>query len=188
VTATMETDLRDPATHGSDLCGQQADPVDGWERAHRSPVVVEVVYLRADRAGGWRYRQETGPLPERTDPQQAARRIAGLDDPGRAQSVLHSTSWRYHEAGHIVLTYALVPDPDPGAPSAALVSLDIARGSHRGHPAPAIIDPVHVAAHAVRHLALLAETDPVVAAAIGEHESLAAALADHEHGPAGQLT
>jgi hypothetical protein len=55
-------------------------------------------------------------------------------------------------------------------------------------PTPAALDAAHVAAHAVRHLADLAERDPVVAGVVHQEPLLwagvlaAARLAQHSHG------
>ena len=102
--------------------------------------------------------------------------------------MLHSTSWRYDQSGHVILTYAVLPDPDPTAPVKPLPSLGLARGHHHAYPTPATIGPDHVAAHAIRHLAWLAGTDPIVAAALGGDENLCTALANVRPDPAGQLS
>lgn len=154
----------------------------------RAGVVIEVVYLRADMDGRWHYRRGAQDLPARTEPDRAARSLAGLDDTAAAPtSVLHSTSWRYDPAGHVILTYAVLPDPDPSAAANPLPSMEIARGEHHAHPTPAALGPDHVAAHAIRHLAWLSSTDPVVAAALGEDGGLRDALAAARPDPAGQL-
>lgn len=154
-----------------------------------SGVVIEIMYLRVDESGRWHYRCAAEQLPMRTDPERAARHLTGLDDAdGSTTAVLHSTSWRYDPAGHVVLTYAVLPDPDPTAPVKSLPGLAIARGHHHTRPAPAAIGPENVAAHAIRHLAWLAGTDPVVAAALGEDGTIRRALADVCPDPAGQLS
>jgi len=154
----------------------------------RAGVVIEVVHLRADMSGRWHYRRTAEDLPAWTEPDRAARSLAGLDDISAPNAVLHSTSWRYDPAGHVVLTYAVLPDLDPEAAAKPLPSMEIARGQHHAHPAPVAAGPDHVAAHAIRHLAWLASTDPIVTAALGGdgsvlREALAAVCPD----PAGQL-
>lgn len=148
-------------------------------------VLVEVLALRYEDEC-WRYRRSAGPLAPRTDPDAAARAVVRLDP--MATTILHSTSWRYESSGTLILTYALLPDPDPSVAGAEpLRSLELARGTHPAGPAPAHVSVRHVAAHALRHLALLARTDPVVASALGEHPELISALAGLTAGPAGQL-
>lgn len=150
--------------------------------ARSSDVVVEVVFLRYC-SGRWHYRPASCPLPARTDPEQTARALAGLGPVADPSTVLHSTSWRYRAAGHVVLTYAVLPDPDPHAPAHLLQDFDIARGTRADQPSPADIQPHHVAAHAIRHLAMLRDTDPAVAAARG----IECALAKAAPAPGGRL-
>lgn len=91
------------------------------------------------------------------EPDAVARRLAGVTDP----ALLHSTSWRY-EAGRVVLTYVALPDR-PGAAPTAPVRTPIASSLDPLRPSPVAVRPGEVAAHACRHLAFLAATDPVVA-------------------------
>lgn len=144
-------------------------------------VMVEVVHLRTDADRRWHYRHSAGPLSAHAAPDDAARRLAGLDNAANPATVLHSTSWRYDPGGHVVLTYAVLPDPDPTAPATLLDSNEIARGSHPGRPAPDHIVGANVVAHAIRHLAQLVDTDPVVAAALRRDHVVAASLAAHTY-------
>ena len=86
-----------------------------------------------------------------------------------------------------MLTFAVLPDPDPAAPAAPLRIGEIARGNHAARPAPPIIATENVAAHAVRHLALIAQTDPVVAKALESHPCLQTRLGRCAPVPAGEL-
>ncbi|GLW11696.1 hypothetical protein Misp01_68240 [Microtetraspora sp. NBRC 13810] len=154
------------------MTGRNADaPVAGL-----LPVSVETLMLRAD-AGGWSYRRTvTVPVPGET-PDQAARRACGVDADAAA-TVVHSTSWRYLPEGRIVLTYAVCPDPAPRLPGIRLATLEIARGVKPAEPAPPRVRVADVAAHAVRHLASLTVTDPVVRRALAGCPEIRTALAD----------
>lgn len=94
-----------------------------------------------------------------------------------AGRVSHSTSWRHVAPDRLVLTYAVVPDPDPARPAIPLDPAGIVSSGDPLLPAPAEIHDHHVAAHAVRHLAYLAETDPTVRTAARQHPALWAAIA-----------
>lgn len=140
--------------------------------------------LRAER-GGLAYRRRVAALEPDRDPEQAVVALVGCPSDG----VLHSTSWRRDEAWGLVLTYVVLPDPRPDeTPAVPLGVIEPARGDDALHPAPASITVDQVAAHAVRHLALLRRTDPVVAAALCRHAELDAAVVAAEPHPAGQLT
>ncbi|MEU8248396.1 hypothetical protein [Nonomuraea sp. NPDC048916] len=143
-------------------------------------VSVETLMLRASTDSRWAYRRAvTVPGPGES-PDEAARRVSGVTA-GRSGIVVHSTSWRYLPEGEVVLTYAVCPDPAPWLPAVELPGLEIARGPAPASPTPERIEPAHVAAHAVRHLAYLVARDPVVREALVRHPELVAALA-----PAGE--
>ncbi len=120
--------------------------------------IVEVLLLSA-RHGCLHYRSLARALPGGAHPDDIARRLSGLTacTPG---AVLHSTSWRA-QAGGIVLTYAALPDPVPGD-DAVPVPVDAMADGGPLTPSPAHISPDAVAAHACRHLALLAGSDRAV--------------------------
>jgi hypothetical protein len=158
-----------------------------WRRRSGSqrgcpPLVVELLLLSAD-AAGITYRAVYGQLPARTEPDAVARRLGGIDQ--ASGTTLHSTSWRYH-AGKIILTYVAAPDPGSAV--------------HHGHAAQRLStsdDPVgptvqtdvgEVAAHACRHLAFLALTDPVAAGALRQHPTLLDQIVAYTPGLAGRLT
>ncbi|WP_157963567.1 hypothetical protein [Actinocorallia populi] len=146
------------------------------------PVVVEVVVLRAVPEGGLAYRSARGGLLPDEDPVRAARRLAG------AGEWVHSTSWRYTDEGHVVLTFAVAPEPEEWRPAKPLAETGIARGPLPGRPAPDAVSVEQVAAHAVRHLAFLAAHDPVAGGFLAGHPLLARALEAWPGGVAGQLT
>jgi hypothetical protein len=120
-------------------------------------VVVEVVLIRL-RAGVLHHRFTRRALTRDERPDDAALDLAQVGD----GAVCHSTSWRYQD-GRVVLTYAVVPDPQPSRSAAALTEPSVMCSGNPLRPAPADIHDHHVAAHAVRHLAYLADTDPAIA-------------------------
>lgn len=152
--------------------------------AHR--IAVEVVVLRAGSAagaGGLAYRRQVAALAPGGDPDRAAAARVGGDI-----AVLHSTSWRRDPAWGLLLTYVALPDPRAAdTPAVPLAPVGIAVGPDPLRPTPAAVTADQVAAHAVRHLALLRHTDPVVAAALGAHPALAAAIAAADPAPAGRI-
>jgi hypothetical protein len=133
-----------------------------------SSPTVEVVLLSAT-GGRLRYRVRRQRLDAGVHPDDLARRLSGLTvcTPG---AVLHSTSWRHTDDG-VVLTYAALPDPSPdGDGGDRTGGTDVAvdamvAGAGPLTPSPAVVDAAAVAAHACRHLALLARTDDDVALA-----------------------
>ncbi|WP_214321178.1 hypothetical protein [Nonomuraea sediminis] len=143
-------------------------------------VVVELILLRADPQG-WSYRRQVAPLDREGDPSELARSLAG------EPLLLHSTSWRHEPGQGIVLTYAAYPDPDPDAPADELDELEVAFGAAPDDPRPAELAPAHVAAHAIRHLAFLAASDPVTGAAIAADATVAALLGGISAGAAGLI-
>ncbi|GAA0975206.1 hypothetical protein GCM10009555_032670 [Acrocarpospora macrocephala] len=145
-------------------------------------VSVEVLPLRVDAAGTWRYRRLLTPLGGES-PDQAARRGAGVRA-GDASTVVHSTSWRYRPQGQIVLTYAICPDPDPHLPATELETIRLARGATPSSPTPEHVHLENVVAHALRHLAYLLEHDPVVGAALSGDIAVARALNSLSREPA----
>ena len=134
------------------------------------PVVVEVVVLRAVPQDGLAYRWVRGGLLPDEDPVRAVRRLAG------AGGWVHSTSWRYTGEGHVVLTFAMAPEPEEWRPAKPLAGVEIARGAAPDRPAPDVISTEQVAAHAVRHLAFLAAHDPEAMGFLAGHPSMARAL------------
>jgi hypothetical protein len=99
--------------------------------------------------------------------------------------VLHSTSWRYDGAA-VVLTYVALPDLAT-ARRTEPVLVDAGAGGGPLAPSPAQVDLDAVAAHACRHLALLATTDDEVGAAAKAQPDLWQLLAKLTPGTAGGL-
>ena len=127
-------------------------------------VVVETLLLRLLDDGVLAVRWVTAPAPADADLDRVAHELAGpLDGDGGA--VLHSTSWRSEPPGRLVVTYAALPDPDLAAAAVPLLEPAVVVGPTSLQPSPRLLHGHHVAAHAVRHLADLADRDPVVRAA-----------------------
>lgn len=143
-----------PATRTLDPVARDAPP----------PVLVEALLLRHDPTKGFAYRRLITALSGRARPDDIARGLALLAEDDE-RHLVHSTSWRATDEGQIVLTYLVHPDPAPDLPGTPLPDpRGIARSPRTGHPAPPDLKAHHVVAHAVRHLAFLARTDPAVAA------------------------
>lgn len=159
--------------------------------AHDAPppvVLVEALLLRHDPTEGFAYRRLITALGGRARPDDVARRLALLGA-GDERYLVHSTSWRATDEGQIVLTYLVHPDPAPDLPGTLLPDPGaLARSPKPGHPTPPELKPHHVAAHAVRHLAFLACTDPAVAAHLASSDdTVDAALGRLPGMTAGQL-
>jgi hypothetical protein len=152
------------------------------------PVAVEVYLLRCRADGTLAYRRVEGLLRAAESPDAAAARVGktASADPGLAV-VVHSTSWRHRGDGTIVLTYVVAPDPAPGLAATPIVSFEMARGTDPRHPSPPRVRHEQVAAHAARHLALIADTDPDVSRALSACPPLRQALSTLPQLPAGQL-
>ncbi|BCJ71197.1 hypothetical protein CS0771_07410 [Catellatospora sp. IY07-71] len=146
-------------------------------------VVVEVIVL-SEQAGVLYYRDLRTPVSGGAHPDDVARQLAGLS-PCTEGGLLHSTSWRAAE-GTVVLTYAALPDLRPR--DTRPVRLDAASaGAHPLTPSPLTVDLDAVAAHACRHLALLALTDGTVEAAARQLPRLWEPIGKLSPGPAGAL-
>jgi hypothetical protein len=129
------------------------------------PVQVETILLGAT-AGRLTYRLRSGALRGREHPDDRALALSGLGRDGHGSPVgvlLHSTSWRFGPTG-VVLTYAALPDPDPGGAVSLVAPPDFAGSTDGRSPSPDLILPEHVVVHACRHLAWLHRNDPLVRA------------------------
>lgn len=175
---------------------RHAGPTSSSRRTGSAPaaapsVVIETLLLRHDLTYGFAYRRLHTCLARGADPDCAARRLAGLagreEDDGHGHLV-HSTSWRVGDEGQIILTYLVHPDPDPTRSAVGLADPhDVARGARPGSPTPLDLTLDHVAAHAVRHLAFLARTDPAVTAFLAARPATRRALDVIPGVPAGQV-
>lgn len=162
-------------------------PLTPHEEPDAPPVAVEVLLLRHDPSEGFTYRRLTTTLRRGMSPDRTARGLALLGDQEEAQLV-HSTSWRATREGGIALTYLVHPDPAPQQPGTPLTEPHrIARSLRPGHPTPPDLEIGRVVAHAVRHLAFLEGTDPVVAAHTSAWPELVDALRSLPLAAAGEL-
>ena len=153
------------------------------------PVVVEVYLLRCHPGGLLAYRCVTGQLGAAETPDEAAARIGQIPVGGPGPGVaVHSTSWRHLGDGSIVLAYAVAPDPVPGASAVPIRSLEIPHGPCSSRPSPPRLQREQVAAHAARHLALVADTNPYVGQVFAAYPELARSLGALPRAAAGQLT
>jgi hypothetical protein len=150
-------------------------------------VQVEVVLLSVTPDDQLRWRAVIGELGSGSRPDARARQLAGLDD-GATGTVVHSTSWRAVASG-LILTYAVLPDPHPAAGTARAVPADarIICSADPAAPCPPVVAIEHVLAHALRHLSLLARTDPALVAAIDTHPRLWDAVVARAPDVAGEL-
>ncbi|GHJ47858.1 hypothetical protein Cs7R123_52000 [Catellatospora sp. TT07R-123] len=147
--------------------------------------VVEAVLL-SERDGRLCYRDVRAPLADGVHPDDLARRLAGLT-PCVPGALLHSTSWRL-DRGAVVLTYAALPDLAPDAGVRAVQVDAVSGGGHPLTPSPHTVDLDAVAAHACRHLALLAATDEAVGGAARLLPQLWELLRKLPPSPAGALS
>jgi hypothetical protein len=135
---------------------------DGWDVG--GPVLAEVFVLWLDRD----VISITGPdgpqawlieLGESDHPVSVVDRLVrdAMGDP----LLVHSTSWRRDRAA-VILSFVVVVDEQVAAsmPSRPIVRADLARSEARAAPREIATD--QVVEHALRHLAWLAEDDPVV--------------------------
>jgi len=144
-------------------------------------VVVEVIALWGDSDGAIGYRQSQAELGDAEHPDALARTLA---DDGRLK-LLHSTSWRFLPTGQVMLTYAAVSDGNVSGQSSHIEDFEPASSGDPMAPCPVWVTGQQVAAHAARHLAFLAATDPNSCATLTE--ALRSALDRLPAGLAGAL-
>jgi hypothetical protein len=150
-------------------------------------VQIEVMLLSISE-GQLRWRTVRDDLPAGCAPDVRARQLAGLGADVPTATVVHSTSWRPTPDG-LILTYAVLPDPEPAAGTAQPVptSANVAWSADAAAPTPAVVASEHVLAHALRHLSMVARTNPVVIAAVEAHPMLWQIVTTHAPDVAGQL-
>jgi hypothetical protein len=141
-------------------------------------VAIEWWPLRPDGIEWW----TTTPYRVRADPPEHPHEsvLQAAVRHGLAADVVHSTSWRV-ENGSVVLTYVVVTTSSLGT-DAVLIHTDhdhpdgtaadhvLRMGDAVGPPRPITSDAV--VHHAIHHLALLASTDPAVAAVLSPQARL----------------
>jgi hypothetical protein len=154
-------------------------------------VQIEVILLSISDVAALRWRVARGDLPSGGRPDARARELAGLAISVPTATVVHSTSWR-PAAGSLILTYAVLPDPEPiesiestvrtvPADAAIVCSADTAA------PTPPVVTLEHVLAHALRHLSMVARTSPGVVTAVDAYPQLWDAVLAYPPNVAGQL-
>ncbi len=151
-------------------------------------VQIEVVLLSVSDDAQLRWRVARGDLPTGCRPDAQARELAGLGPGVPAATVVHSTSWRPTPGG-LILTYAVLPDPNPAGGTLHAVPADakVVCSADAAAPSPPLVAVEHVLAHALRHLSLVARTCPAVVAAAPAHPRLWHAVVAHAPDVAGQL-
>lgn len=151
-------------------------------------IQIEVLLLSVSRDDQLRWRVVGGDLPPGCRPDARACELAGLGVDLPTATVVHSTSWR-PSANGLILTYAVLPDPDPAAAIVRAVPADatIACSADAAAPTPPTVTVEHVLAHALRHLSLVARTTPEVVTAADSHPRLWHAVVAHTPDVAGQL-
>jgi hypothetical protein len=180
------TDLR--ALVRGEAAGPAARPADANEenRAPEAPPMSlrDVVVGCEDRfAAGLRGGDAEALVRAVLDIDAAVAQWAGDTE----EHLLHSTSWRHEPAGRVLLTYACCPDPRPDLAAVPLLGETPAQGDGPASPSPGSPRIEQVAAHAVRHLALLRHTDAIARQVIESVPGLPGMLASWTPVPAGQL-
>jgi hypothetical protein len=155
------------------------------EVAAARPVLVEVYAFRCGPALA--YRRVADYLGPGETPDLAVARLIGLSGLEGGDAVVHSTSWRPMPDGTIVLTYAVAPDPLPAEPATPLEDLAIATGDAPSRPTPSEVTKDQVAAHAIRHLGFLMDTDPAARLALERDPLLVGLLGELPPTLAGRL-
>jgi hypothetical protein len=141
------------------------------------PISQEIIYFSTP-GGVLSSRTERIPFTEGAAPDEEVRAYLGWTGSPPPGSLVHSTSWHFDRAtGELVLTWAVTPDPKPGAAVQPVLDAPIAQGADAAHPVPSGLADQAVITHAARHLAFLMETDPEVDAALALQPDLHAALA-----------
>ncbi|MDQ2880793.1 MAG: hypothetical protein M3Y48_05905 [Actinomycetota bacterium] len=151
-------------------------------------VRIEVLLLSVTHGDQLSWRVVDGDLPAGCRPDSRACELAGLAADVPTATVVHSTSWRPNADG-LILTYAVLPDPDPveGTVHAVPADATIVCSADAAAPTPPGVAVEHVLAHALRHLSLVARTSPAVVAAVDSHPLLWHAVVAHTPDVAGQL-
>jgi hypothetical protein len=151
-------------------------------------VQIEVMLLSIPDNDQLSWRAVQGDLPAGCRPDARALELAGLGAKAPTATVVHSTSWRPTPDG-LILTYAVLPDPAPAIGTVQAVPADahITWSADTAAPTPAVMTAEHVLAHALRHLSLVARTNPAVMLAAEAHPRLWHAVVAHTPDVAGQL-
>ena len=147
---------------------ENAAPSGSWST--EGPVQAEVFVLRL-HAGALEMVGPCGPQPwyievaTEQDPVEVVSRLTqtNLAPP----DMVHSTSWRTARGGVVLSFVAVMPDEfDPAQPGVPVARAELARSA--ATEAPGTIQAAQVIEHALRHLAWLAEDDPVAAGTLSD--------------------
>lgn len=151
-------------------------------------VRIEVLLLSISADAQLRWRVVTGDLQTGYHPDARVRELAGVGSSPPPTLVVHSTSWRQTKDA-LVLTYVVLPDPDPAAGTTQAVPPEchIASSGDAAAPTPRLVDLEHVLAHALRHLSLVARTTPELNTAVATDNELWHAVMKRRPDVAGQL-
>jgi len=122
-------------------------------------VHIEIIAFRHGEKLEWR--RVEGAIQKNEKPDEAALRLLSLGS-SPFDGMCHSTSWRFETENRIVLTYAVIPDPDPGSAACVLSGDVILASIDPLRPAPPNLRTEHIALHAVHHLAELSRRDVTV--------------------------
>jgi hypothetical protein len=133
----------------------------------------ELVFF-SERNGSLAWRVETHTLPTGVAPDVHVRELLGWGTADVDGAALHSTSWRYAEGPEsaLVLTWAVLPDPEPARAQVLPRDAKIARGGDAAHPVPKSLEQINVIRHAARHLAFLVGRDSTFVTALRGRDSL----------------
>lgn len=99
---------------------------------------------------------------------------------------LHSTSWRYEKETGLILTWVTFLQEKTKLHYLLTLS-SITHGSSATNPEPEQLSIENVISHAVRHLALLLETDTVFAQSVQGSNQILTLLNNSKAGLAGQI-
>jgi hypothetical protein len=149
------------------------------KRVSGPTVYIELILVSVD-PDGLTFRTAGCALPDGAEPDQVA---SDLGPTSESDALLHSTSWRY-EPGRVILTYVVVPDPDPGAKRRPVAD-DLAQSEDASEGPDVAL--AQVAAHACRHLAFLLATDEEVARAMAGQKDVRRLLRRYVPDVAGRL-
>ena len=133
-------------------------------------VKVEVILFRLEN--GLKWRRIEGSILTYEHPDETALRLSlvSLDWNEPYHGMCHSTSWRY-DTDHVVLTYAILPDPDLSLPCFPLGNI-IAASDDPLRPSPPHLKQEDVAVHALHHIAALSQRDPTVRKQVEKYPEL----------------
>lgn len=167
--------------------GRRVLPAQDPDAAAARHLVVQELVFFSEKAGSLAWRVESHVLPTGVAPDAHVREVLGWGSDSVDGAALHSTSWRYVAGPEpaLVLTWAVLPDPDPSRARVLPRDAKIARGGDAAHPVPKSLEQINVVRHAARHLAFLVGRDSTFVAALQGRDSLRQAFVSLEPDLAG---